>query len=182
MSYNLVVSTGRWREVQCINELQVAAKLIGEGTEVLSVRRTGFPGLLTALVSSDPKVFTRRLRELVLTSKFIPSFILKVIPIEVVVSTDFETIKRTAIELAIRGIPETATYKIEIRYRGVPINRMELINSIAKEIPRKVNLENPEKVLHLEIFPESTGISVLSPSEEVFSLMKVLREAKLLRG
>ena len=177
-----MVSTGRWRESQCINELQVAAKLMDEGTELRSIRRTGFPGLLTAYVTMDPKLFTRKLRDLVLTGKFIPTFILKVIPIEVVVSTDFEVIKRVATDLALRQIPESATYKIEIRYRGLGINKQSLIDSIARQIPRKVNLSKPNRVLHIEIFPDSTGISVLIPETEVFSLYKVLREAKSQRS
>jgi tRNA acetyltransferase TAN1 len=49
---------------------------------------------------------------------------------------------------------------------------MEIINSIASRISNKVRLENPDKVIQVEVFPTRTGVSVIR-EDDVFSLMKL---------
>lgn len=169
MSFNLVVSTGRGVEGKCIYEL----KRVGEILNVdIKASFTGFDGLLTATVSSDPVEFTGRLRELVTKGEFVPRFILKVVPIHEVVKTDLEEIVEHAVNLALAKINEGETYKVEVRKRGVDLSRMEIIDKIASKIPRKVKLEHPDKIIQLEVFPTKTGIGVIRESD-IFSLLKL---------
>ena len=168
--FNLVISTGRRKEGLCVEELRYVADLLGYRVE--NTWYTGFDGLVTAKVEGDPIEFCRKLKELVLNQQYIPRFILKVVPILRVVNTDLEEIKMCAIELAHMLIAENETYRIDVRKRGVQLHRMDIIDPIAKQIKRKVKLENPDKILHIEIFPSKTGLAVFR-EDDVFSLLRI---------
>ena len=168
--FNLVVSTGRRKEGLCVEELRYVADLVGYTIE--NTWYTGFDGLVTAKVNGDPIEFCRKVKELVLSQQYIPRFILKIVPILKVVNTDLKEIKENAVELAHNMIKDNETYRIDVRKRGVQFHRMDVIEPIAKQIRRKVRLENPDKILHIEIFPSKTGLAVFR-EEDVFSLLKI---------
>ncbi|NPA22739.1 MAG: RNA-binding protein [Crenarchaeota archaeon] len=168
--FNLVVSTGRRKEGVCIQELRYVCDILG--VELSNTWFTGFDGLVTAKVEADPIDFCRKLKDLVTSQYYVPRFILKVVPILEVVVTDLEKIKEKAVELAHKLIGENETYRIDVRKRGVQYSRIEIIDMIAKEVKRKVRLENPDKILHIDIFPSRTGISVFR-EDDVFSLLKL---------
>ncbi len=171
--YNLVVSTGRRREGLCMDELRRVGDYLG--VKVVNTWFTGFDGLVVAQVDVNPIEFTNKLKELVLSRRYIPRFILKVVPILRVVDTEFEIIVEEAVKLGNELISRDETYRIDVRKRGVyaeKFNRMYIIDAIASKIDRKVRLENPDKILHLDIFPSRTGISVFRESD-VFSLLKL---------
>ncbi len=168
--FNLVVSTGRRKEGLCVEELRYVADLVGYTIE--NTWYTGFDGLVTAKVNGDPIEFCRKVKELVLSQQYIPRFILKIVPILKVVNTDLKEIKENAVELAHNMIKDNETYRIDVRKRGVQFHRMDVIEPIARQIRRKVRLENPDKILHIEIFPSKTGLAVFR-EEDVFSLLKI---------
>ncbi|MCG2863749.1 MAG: THUMP domain-containing protein [Vulcanisaeta sp.] len=170
MDFNLVVSTGRRLEGRCADELKYMGELVG--MRIVQVSFTGFDGLLTGYVDGDPVEFIRRLKELVGSGRYIPRFVLKVVPVMMTVSTDLEAIVNAAVELASKYLGPGETYKVEVRKRGVDLGRMEIINSIASRISNKVRLENPDKVIQVEVFPTRTGVSVIR-EDDVFSLMKL---------
>jgi len=73
--------------------------------------------------------------------------------------------------LASLNIGENESFKIEIRKRGVDIRRAHIIDAIAPKVGRKVNLDSPNKIINIEVFPSETGISILT-NDDVFSLLK----------
>jgi len=168
--FNAIVATGRRREGQCSDELRYVGDLLG--IRVLNTWFTGFDGLITARVDGDPVEFSNKLRDLVSTAYYIPRFILKFTPIFAVVNTGLEEIAAVASELGMRFIREDETYRVDVRKRGVDLDRNELIDAVASRIKRKVRLENPHKVVHIDIFPSRTGISVIR-EDDVFSLMRM---------
>ncbi|MGC9152615.1 MAG: THUMP domain-containing protein [Vulcanisaeta sp.] len=170
MDFNLVISTGRRLEGRCADELKYIGELVG--MRIAQTSFTGFDGLITGYVDGDPIEFVRRLKELVSGGHYIPRFVLKVVPIMRTVNTDLEAITNAAVELASKYLASGETYKVEVRKRGVDLDRMEIIDSIASRISNKVKLENPDKVIQLEIFPSRTGISVIR-EDDIFSLMKI---------
>jgi len=170
VDFNLVISTGRRLEGRCADELKYIGELVG--MRIAQTSFTGFDGLITGYVDGDPIEFVRRLKELVSSGHYIPRFVLKVVPIMRTVNTDLEAITNAAVELASKYLASGETYKVEVRKRGVDLDRMEIIDSIASRISNKVKLENPDKVIQLEIFPSRTGISVIR-EDDIFSLMKI---------
>jgi len=169
MSFNLVISTGRGVEGKCIAELKRVGELLSVDVRTFF---TGFDGLLTGRVSMDPVEFSNKLREMVANGVFIPRFILKVVPIQEVVRTDVDEVVSKVVQMGNSMIAENETYKIEVRRRGVLFDRMAIIDRAAPQIMRRVKLENPDKVIQVEVFPSKTGISVIRESD-IFSLLKV---------
>lgn len=171
MDFNLVVSTGRRLEGRCADELRYIGDLVG--IRVAQTSFTGFDGLITGYVDGDPVDFVKRLKELVGSGRYVPRFVLKVVPIMRTVKTNIDEISKAAVDLASRYLGPGETYKVEVRKRGgVDLDRMDVIDSIASKISNKVRLENPDKVIQVEIFPSRTGISVIR-EDDIFSLMKI---------
>ncbi|GAB6945907.1 THUMP domain-containing protein [Vulcanisaeta sp. JCM 16161] len=170
VDFNLVVSTGRRLEGRCADELRYIGDLVG--MRIAQTSFTGFDGLITGYVDGDPVEFTRKLKELVSSGRYVPRFVLKVVPVMRTVKTNIEEISKAAVELASRYLGPNETYKVEVRKRGVDLDRMEIIDSIASKISNKVRLENPDKVIQVEVFPSRTGISVIK-EDDIFSLMKI---------
>lgn len=168
MSFNLVASTGWRKERRCIEEIYHVAALID--CKVEGAWFTGFDGLVTARTSCNPVDFVRGVRELTSSRQYVPRFILKLVPIELVVKTDVELVGERASSLALEKIKETETYKVEVRKRGVLLDRESIIDIVASRIPRKVNLSSPDWIVWIEVFPTRTGISVIK-KEDVFSLL-----------
>lgn len=167
--YNLVVATGWRQERLCIEELYRIGDTLGRRVE--DVWFTGFDGLLTAKVEGDPVEFVKLLKEAVASSYYIPRYVLRATPIMVVVKTDLDEIQRAVGELAERYIGRDESFKIELKKRGVKFDRASVIEYVAKAVNRKVNLTRPDKIIWIEMFPSTTGVSVIREDDN-FSLMR----------
>ena len=173
MDFNLLVSTGRLREFDCRSELRYLLREIGD--ENPRVKAIGTPGLIVAKTSLDPFEAVRRLRQLLEERPWEFRFTLKVVPIEEVVETQFDLIVERAAALANAKIEQGETFRITVNRRFTTIDRRRLIDAIAARIDRKVNLENPDKIVNIEILGGVTGISVLRP-DDVLSVVKIKRQ------
>ncbi|RLE76458.1 MAG: hypothetical protein DRJ56_04100 [Thermoprotei archaeon] len=167
--FNLLVSTYRRRENDCISELWYFLREMGD-TRV-EVSRVGLPGLVVAKTSLDPLEVVRRLRKRALERPWDFRYILKVVPIQRVVPTDLEEIRRVALELS-AGIGEGESYKVDVNIRLSELSRRDVIEAIAPHIDRKVNLTNPDKIIRVEVLGAVTGLSLLRPEDEV-SIAKI---------
>ncbi|MHA1408985.1 MAG: THUMP domain-containing protein [Candidatus Odinarchaeia archaeon] len=97
----------------------------------------------------------------------------KIIPIQLTVPLSENEIISTAIILA-KKIKENESYKIEIKNRGRQFNSMLLIEKIASGINRKVDLETPDKILHIEILDFFCGLSLLNDSSILRNVQHVI--------
>lgn len=167
--FNLIVSTYRNRENDCISELWFFSREVGDTR--IKISKTGLPGLLVAKTSLNPLTFVERLRAIAEKSPWDFRYILKVLPIEAVVPSTIEEISKVALEFSKR-LPDQATYKIEVKIRLANLSKRDIIESIAPKIPNKVNLTNPDKIILIEVIGESTGISLLEP-KDILSIQKI---------
>jgi len=176
--FNLLVSTFRKRENDCISELWYFLKEMGD--ESVEVSKVGLPGLIVAKTSLNPFNVARRIREVAIERPWDFRYILKVVPIERVVPTSLDEIKEVALELSKRIMP-SETYKVEVNIRLSDLSRREVIEAIAPYVDRRVNLSSPDKIIRVEIIGAVTGISLLSPEDEV-SIAKIKSQARRQRG
>lgn len=160
------------REFDCRSEIRYLLHEIGDPNP--DARETGIPGLVIAKTTMDPFEAVRKLRALAEERPWEFRYTLKVIPIEVVVDTDFNKIVEAAQELANTKIKQDESYRVTINKRFTTIDRRELIEAIAAGINRKVNLEHPDRIVEVEILGRITGISVLNP-EDILSIAKLKR-------
>lgn len=145
--------------------------LLGQvGDSAPAVDKTGVSGLIAAKTAFNPFEVIVKFREILRERPYEFRYILRVIPIEKVVRTDLGEIKRVAREFS-NKIGENETFRVTVEKRFTETSTRDIIEAAATEIERKVDLNNPNKILLIEVIGGLTGISVIKP-EDVLSTMK----------
>jgi len=173
--FNLIVSTSRFREEQAQDEIFDLLETFGDPESESEI--TEIKGLLLAKTFLDPFSIVRDFKKLVASEPWQVRYILRVLPIEIVVSTDLEAIKEAARKLASKLNNNNDTFRITVEKRHSDLNSMQVINSVGAEIKNKVDLEDPDWVVLVEIVASHTGISVIRP-DQIFSAMIEKRKVK----
>jgi len=125
-----------------------------------------FPGLVTAFTNIEPKKVIYKIKKILEKNPKFFQFILKIVPIDFICETDTKTIKNIIQENYKEFINERDTFKITLKRRKhEKIERSNFIEEIAKNIDNKVNLENPDKVIRIEILGSISGVSILKKNE-----------------
>jgi tRNA acetyltransferase TAN1 len=166
--FNLLVSTPRRMESKGCAEIWF---LLGEiGDRESTVEETGISGLIMAKTVLDPLKAIEGLRQLLEERPQEFRYTLKAVPIEVVTRTRLDEIEKEAVALSSK-ILEGETFRITVEKRHTELSARAIIEAIAKNIKRKVNLDNPDKIVLVDVLGGLTGISVVKPTD-VLSVVK----------
>lgn len=166
--FNLLVSTSKGNENNACSEIWF---LLGElGDREALVDKTEVAGLVVAKTKLDPFKVIEGLRQILRERPWEFRYVLKVIPIEVVVRTRIEEIKRAAASLH-HKIAENETFRVTVEKRHSEISTKEIIDAAVENLNRKVNLENPDKIILIEVLGRLTGVSVIKPTD-ILSVVK----------
>lgn len=136
------------------------------GDQEAEAEITEVKGLLIAKTVLDPLEVIEQLKGLVAEEPWQVRYILRVIPVEIVVPSELEEIRQAAKGLA-RKIGMDS-FRITVEKRHSPLDSIDVIKAIASEIDSKVDLENPAWIVLVEIVGGQSGVSVLRP-DQVFS-------------
>jgi len=137
-------------------------------------------GLVVARTALDPVEVVKRLRSVLRERPWEFRYILKVVPLQRVVKAELEALKAQASEMA-KGIKEGERYRITVEKRHSPISRKEVIDGMAGVIERGVDLEEPDKIVMVQVIGELAGASLLEPGD-VLSVEREKRETRLAPG
>jgi len=160
--FNLLVSTSRGNERNTCSELWY---LLGElGDKEAQVDMTPAIGLIVAKTILDPVDVVRKLRAVLKERPWEFRYTLKVTPVQRVVQTDIEEIKKASADLA-REIAVGETFRVSVEKRHTNVSGREIIEAIASCIDRKVNLEKPDRIVLVEVLGKFSGISILRPDD-----------------
>jgi tRNA acetyltransferase TAN1 len=171
--FNLLATTSRGNERQMCSELSYLLKEeLGDPAPV--VGKTGIRGLVAAKTAFDPCEVIEKFRAILQERPYEFRYALRIIPVERVVRTDLDEVKRAAMELAAK-IEEKETFRVTVEKRFTSLHSRDLIEAVAMGIDRKVDLENPDKILLIEIVGGLTGMSLIKPSD----VLAVLKEKML---
>ena len=166
--FNLLVTTARGNEEDACSEIWY---LLGEiGDSAATVDKTGVTGLIAAKTAFNPFNVIEKFREILRQRPWEFRYTLRVIPIEEVVRTELEDIEKAVTELSSK-IGENESFRITVEKRFSQISTKDVIETAAANIERRVDLENPDKIVLIEIVGKFTGVSVVKPNE-LFSVMK----------
>ena len=166
--FNLLVTTARGNEEDVCSEIWY---LLGEiGDSAATVDKTGITGLIAAKTAFNPFDVIEKFRDILKQRPWEFRYTLRIIPIEKVVRTELEDIERTVIELASK-IDEDESFRVTVEKRFTQISTKDVIETVAANIERRVDLQNPDKIVLVEIVGKFTGISVMKPGD-FFSVMK----------
>jgi tRNA acetyltransferase TAN1 len=171
--FNLLATTSRGNERPMCNELLYLLKE-ELGDEQAETSKTKIRGLIVGKTTLDPNTMIEKLRAILKERPYEFRYALRILPIERVVSTDLEEIKRVTQELAAR-ITEQETYRVTVEKRFTTLHSKDIIEAAATDIKRKANLEKPDRILLIEVLGGLTGISLLKPSD----ILAVVKEKML---
>ncbi|MFX0141897.1 MAG: THUMP domain-containing protein [Candidatus Hodarchaeota archaeon] len=163
-NFNLLVSTSRSNEINAKSELWFTLLMCGDMYPIISGIQ--FPGLITALTNLSTEKFIIKVKKIIDKNPVFFQYILKIVPIDFICETDTKTIKFIIQENFKQFINEQDTFKIILKRRHhEKINRTNFIEEVAKNIENKVNLENPDKIIRVEILGKISGISILNKND-----------------
>lgn len=170
--FNLLGTTSRGFGRAACSELRFLLEQVGDPTPF--VKKSGVAGLIAARTVLNPFEAVKKLREILVERPYEFRYLFRVIPIERVVRTDLAEIVSAVVELNSR-ICENEAFRVTVEKRFTPLHTRDLVEAVAKNIKRRVNLEEPDKIVLLEVVGESTGISLLAPND----ILLVLKEKVL---
>jgi tRNA acetyltransferase TAN1 len=164
-SFNLLASTFRYKEQNAGTELLDV--LEGFGDFLAEFETTEISGIFLARTNLDPFKVIDKIKALVHTEAWRIRFILRLIPIELVVRTGLEEIRSAVSQLSSK-MQNEETFRITVEKRHNPVQTCELITAIATELGNKVQLEGPDWIVLVEVAGPLTGISVIR-RDQIFS-------------
>jgi tRNA acetyltransferase TAN1 len=159
--FNLLATTSRGNEKQMCFELSYLLKEeLGDPAPL--VDKTGIRGLVAAKTAFDPCEVIEKFRAILQERPYEFRYALRIIPAERVVPTALDEVKRVAAELA-ADIGENETFRVTVEKRFTSLHSKDFIEAAATVIKRKVDLENPDKILLIEVVAGLTGMALIKP-------------------
>ncbi|UCE15740.1 MAG: THUMP domain-containing protein [Candidatus Bathyarchaeota archaeon] len=169
--FNLLVSCS-WGAYRKAKE-EVLSILETLGDEKPIVRCTIAEGIIGVKTRLDSKVVIRELRTLFDKGPSIIQQTLKWVPVDLWTYADMDSMKEAVTELKNKiQVGERWRMTVE-RRRYTRYHKIDIVRELAELIDEKVDLENPDKILRIDIIGKYAGISVLTP-KDVFSVEKLL--------
>ena len=166
--FNLIVTTSRGLENDACSEIWF---LLGEiGDRNSTVEESSISGLVVAKTSLDPIKAIEDLRKILKEQPGEFRYSLRLIPIEIVVHTSLPEIIAASSRISPK-ILEQETFRVTVEKRHTGLSSMEIIEAVAENVDRKVDLHNPDKILLIEILGGLTGLSIIKP-EDILSVTK----------
>jgi tRNA acetyltransferase TAN1 len=167
-NFNLLATTWRGNEENACSELWYLLGEIGDSAPI--VDKTGVAGLIAAKTAFDPFEAIEKFRKILHERSYEFRYTLRIIPVEKVVHTDLSEIHQAATELSSK-IGEDETFRVTVEKRFTETPTQDIIEATAANIERKVDLNNPDKILLIEVVGGLTGLSVIKPNE-ILAVMK----------
>jgi tRNA acetyltransferase TAN1 len=169
----LLVSTYRGREDDCSSELWALLKDLGENNP--DIHRLPLPGLVIAYTESDPIFLVEKIRNYVSEHPWDFRYILKIVPLEIIFESSLDKLEES-VKMLINKIEPEKTFRVTVNKRGSPLSMHEMIEIAAKQaVNRKVNLENPDYIINIEVIGNIMGVSIIT-SKHIVSIQKIKDE------
>ncbi len=163
-NFNLLISTPRYNEIEAKSELWFTLLMCGDTYPIIS--GIPFPGLITAFTNLDIKKVISKIKKILQKNPEYFQFILKIVPINFICETDVKIIKYLIDKNYKNFIKKKDTFRITLKRRHhESIERSNFIDIIAKNIKNDVNLDNPDKIIRIEILGNICGISFLKKND-----------------
>lgn len=168
--FNLLLSCRRFQEAESCQELR---RIIDDNPELGALewcKLTGISCLVVAKHEGDSHAFATRLGQLVKKMPWIVRDLLKIHPIDLVVNSSLDAIRDGSKELA-KQMPESAKFRVNLNRRDTKLDRKKLLHEIAIQFPGKVDLEEYDRIIAVEILGSVTGLALLR-EEEIVTLRR----------
>ncbi|MFQ6064304.1 MAG: THUMP domain-containing protein [Candidatus Bathyarchaeia archaeon] len=167
--FNLLVSCSWGAYAKAREEvMQILSRL---GDKMPLIKRTAARGIIGVRTKIDSREVIQRLRELFCEDPLTFRHTLKWVPVDLWTNAAIDSMKEAVTQLRDKvHAGERWRMTVEKR-RYTRHHKIEIIRELADLIDEEVDLENPDKILRVEIIGKYAGISVLTP-EDIFSVAK----------
>lgn len=167
-NFNLLISTSRFNETNAATEMWFILFICGDKYPVIS--KSTFPGLVTALTNIDAKKVILKIQRILEKDPNFLQFILKIVPIDFVCETNIKILVNLIKENSKMFIKEGDSFKIVLKRRKhEKLERNMVIDRIADQIDNKVDLEDPDKLIRIEVLGNFCGVSFLEKKDIIKS-------------
>ena len=168
---NLIDTCPRNLEPEAESEIK---KILNElDDQEPEISQTDMRGILMVNTVLEPLKIIDWIKNKINDEPWFFRYCLRIIPVQKTTDTDIDKIKQNVMNLK-SIIQENDSYRITVEKRNSNMQSSQIINEIAKIIPNKVSLDEPDWVILVEIFGEKTCISILK-NDSIFSLEKSKR-------
>jgi tRNA acetyltransferase TAN1 len=172
--FNLLVSTSRGNERNACREIWYLLNELGDKSPEVDI--TPAIGLVVAQTSIEPLEAASKIRSILRERPWELRYVLKITPVERIVQADLAEIASLSHELS-QKIRADESYRVTVRKRHSELSSKDIIEAVASKIDRRVDLENPDKILLVEIISHLAGLSVITPQDT----LAVEKEKRTLR-
>jgi tRNA(Ser,Leu) C12 N-acetylase TAN1 len=137
------------------------------------IEKTNVMGIAIARTGLDNRTVIKRCRELWNENPLGSfEFATKWVPADHWCTTDLDAMKRLIDDEIRDRIGDNQTWGMKVnKRRWQQFHTSEIIEYLAADIDRKVDLDNPDRIIWVDIIGPETAISLLSP-DEIFSITR----------
>jgi tRNA acetyltransferase TAN1 len=134
-------------------------------------------GLVLIRVPKNPIEIIRDIRGILQEDPWRLKVVYKIKPLEIMVDTRLDLIGE-AVDGFVSRIQPEESFKIELKRRYHKIKSTVLIAELAQRFENPVDLENPNKILLVEVLGSNTGIAICLPTD-ILSLTAIRNGSKI---
>lgn len=168
MNCNLLVTTFRYKEIDASDELSQLLDMLGDKEP--SIEITSISGIILANTHLDPLQIVENCREMVRNEPWRFRYVLRIIPLEKICRAELTDIHNVVNQLCPK-IGQHETFMVMIEKRHTKLHSKEIISTVTSDIDKKVNLDNPNWIILIQIVNRLAGISILR-SNQIFSSVR----------
>ncbi len=169
--FNLLLSCRRFQEAESCHELR---RIIDDDPSLGSLewcKLTGISCLVVGKIDSDAHQFVTHLGQIVKKMPWIVQDLLKIHAIDLVVESTMDAIRAGSKKLA-KKMTKSTSFRVNLNRRDTNLDRKELLHEVAIQFPGKVDLEDYDYVVVVEILGPVTGLALLR-EEDIVTLRRL---------
>lgn len=168
--FNLLVSSGPGGFFLVKSEIEVLLKELGDDKPV--IKKTIARNIIGVKTKLNSRKVIKGIRKIFEKNPLAINLAIKWVPVDNWCKTDVIEMKKIIAKLK-KEIKPGEKWALDLEKRRWELmHKIDIIKELAKNIKEEVDLENPDKILRVDIIGDNTGISILKP-EEIFSIAKV---------
>lgn len=160
----LLVTIDENKRTQC--EREILRVLDEAGIPQARLLKGAPPGVVEVDFDADPKVALERLREICREDPFAFAHTHRWVPVESWTEPDRKHLADFMRRFEAQIAPDES-WRLEVHKTSSPMSSREVLATAAEYVGRpRVDLEHPDKTIHIELVGHKAGVSLLRPEDQ----------------
>lgn len=168
MEYNLLATTEKITMSGASSQLWMNLRAVGDPEP--KVNKTRIKGIVQGVTTLDPVEAISLMREHMRSEPDRYDKLFRIMPLLSWVETSIEVIV-AEVDTQRQKMDADDSFRVTLEKRRTELRSLEVIDAVAAVIDNRVDLENPDWVVLIEIMGDRTGVSIVGP-EALFNVQK----------